>query len=56
MMLSRVSVLGNLDWGQFLVKLVLCVITGTFLSVLAAVPPAIRAAKMQPIDAMRTEV
>jgi putative ABC transport system permease protein len=56
MLLTKVSVLGALDWGQFVMRLAMCVVIGTVLSVLAAVPPAVRAAKMQPIDAMRTEV
>jgi ABC-type lipoprotein release transport system permease subunit len=56
MLATRTSVLGNLDWGTFLVRLATCVVIGTILSVVAALPPAIRAAKMQPIDAMRTEV
>lgn len=56
MLLGGLSVLGHLDWGQFFVKMLVCIVVGTFLSVMAAVPPAIRAAKMQPIDAMRTEV
>jgi predicted lysophospholipase L1 biosynthesis ABC-type transport system permease subunit len=56
MLLTNVSVLGNMDWGQWTLRLVICVITGTILSVVAAVGPAIRAAKMTPIDAMRTEV
>ncbi len=56
MLLTNVSVLGKLDWGQWFLRLVVCVIIGTILSVIAAVGPAIRAAKMTPIDAMRTEV
>ena len=56
MLLTKVSVLGNLNWLQFLINLGICILIGTFMSVLAAVPPAMRAAKMAPIDAMRTEV
>ncbi len=56
MLLTKISVLSHLDWAQWLVKLVLCVVIGTVLSVVASVGPAMRAAKMQPIDAMRTEV
>jgi ABC-type lipoprotein release transport system permease subunit len=56
MLLTRMSVLGSLDWVAFVVRLGTCVVIGTILSVLAAVPPAVRAAKMQPVDAMRTEV
>lgn len=48
--------LGKLAWGQALMYVVVCVILGTILSITAALPPAIRAARMQAIDAMRTEV
>ncbi len=56
MLLTNIGVVGHLDWGQWFLRLGLCVIIGTILSVVAAVGPAIRAAKMTPIDAMRTEV
>jgi ABC-type antimicrobial peptide transport system permease subunit len=56
MLLTNISVWGNLDWGAWVLRLVFCVVIGTILSVMAAVGPAIRAAKMTPIDAMRTEV
>ena len=55
-LLTNLSVLGNLNWGAALLNLLACVGIGTFLSVAAAIPPAMRAAKMQAVDAMRTEV
>ena len=56
MLLTGLSVLGSVDWMALLGRLLVCVALGTFLSVVAAVPPALRAAKMQAADAMRTEV
>lgn len=44
------------NWGKGLLYMLGCIALGTFLSVAAALPPAIRAAKMQAVDAMRTEV
>lgn len=55
-MLTNLGVLGRLDWGLLLLYFLACVVIGTVLSVAAAVPPALRAAKMQAVDAMRTEV
>ncbi|BCM91361.1 ABC transporter permease YtrF [Abditibacteriota bacterium] len=54
--LTNLSVTGTLDWVSALLNLLACVAVGTFLSVAAAIPPAMRAAKMQAVDAMRTEV
>lgn len=54
--LTNLSVVAKLDWGAVMTNLVLCVAIGTFLSIAAALPPALRAAKMQAVDAMRTEV
>jgi predicted lysophospholipase L1 biosynthesis ABC-type transport system permease subunit len=48
--------LGEMDWGAWILRFGFCIIVGTILSVVAAIGPAIRAAKMTPIDAMRTEV
>ena len=56
MLLTNLSAAANMNWGAWLLRLATCVLIGTFLSVIAAVGPAIRAAKMTPIDAMRTEV
>ena len=55
-LLTNLSVLGSLNWGAAIMNLLGCVAVGTFLSVAAAIPPAMRAAKMQAVDAMRTEV
>jgi len=55
-LLTNIGAIGSMDWGQWFLRLLACVVIGTVLSVVAAVGPAIRAAKMTPIDAMRTEV
>ncbi len=55
-LLTNLSVLGSLNWAAALLNLLGCVAVGTFLSVAAALPPAMRASKMQAVDAMRTEV
>lgn len=54
--LTNLSHVGNANWGSIMIYLVSCILMGTFLSVAAALPPAIRAARMQAVDAMRTEV
>lgn len=46
----------RLNWGQLLLYLLGCIGIGTVLSIVAAMGPAIRAAKMAPVEAMRTEV
>ena len=56
MLLTKTSLLGSINWMDWIVKLVFCVVIGTLLSIVASVGPAMRAAKMEPIDAMRTEV
>lgn len=55
-LLTKFSVLGNMDWLKFLAYLAFCIVIGTILSIIAAVLPAIRAAGMPPADAMRSEV
>jgi ABC-type antimicrobial peptide transport system permease subunit len=55
-LLTSFRVWGELNWGAFLFYLVACVVVGTLLSIAAAVPPALRAARMQAVDAMRSEV
>jgi putative ABC transport system permease protein len=55
-LITNLGVIGNLNWSGVLLQLLMCIAIGTFLSVGAAVPPALRAAKMQAVDAMRTEV
>ena len=56
MLLTGLGVLGTVDWPSLLMRFGICVILGTLLSVIAAVPPALRAARMQAADAMRTEI
>lgn len=56
MLLTGIGVLGNLQWGKFLMYLLVCVAIGTILSILAAIPPAWRASNMPPADAMRSEI
>jgi predicted lysophospholipase L1 biosynthesis ABC-type transport system permease subunit len=56
MLLTGLGVLGTVDWPNLLMRFGICVILGTLLSVIAAVPPALRAARMQAADAMRTEI
>lgn len=55
-LISNLGLVGKLDWGGILLNVLYCVVIGTFLSIAAALPPAMRAAKMQAVDAMRTEV
>ena len=55
-LMTRISAWPKLDWGMLLIYLVGCVVIGTILSIVAALGPAIRAAKMPPADAMRTEI
>lgn len=56
MLLTAISVWGKLDWLSFISSVGLCIVLGTVLSIIAAVGPAMRAAKMPPADAMRTEI
>ncbi|MBV9470201.1 MAG: FtsX-like permease family protein [Abitibacteriaceae bacterium] len=56
MLLTGIGVLGRLNWVQLLIYLGICVGIGTVLSIVAAIPPAWRAANMHPADAMRTEI
>lgn len=55
-LISNLGYVTKLNWGTALGYFVGCIILGTILSIGAAVPPALRAAKMQAIEAMRTEV
>ncbi|HEX8833867.1 MAG TPA: FtsX-like permease family protein, partial [Abditibacteriaceae bacterium] len=55
-LLTKIGVWGNLDWVKLLLYLLSCIVVGTILSIVAAVGPAMRAAKMQPADAMRSEI
>lgn len=55
-LLTNFQYITALNWGGVLLQLLMCVVIGTVLSIGAALPPALRAAKMQAVDAMRTEV
>jgi len=55
-LITNIGVITSLNWGGVLLQLLMCVVIGTVLSIGAALPPALRAAKMQAVDAMRTEV
>ena len=50
------SVAAKMDWGQMIMYLVLAVVIGTVLSLLAAIAPAIRAARMRPAVALQSEI
>jgi predicted lysophospholipase L1 biosynthesis ABC-type transport system permease subunit len=54
--LLRGGALGRLDYSMLLEYFLLSLALGTALSVLAALPPAIRAAKLPPASALRTEI
>lgn len=56
MMLTALDTWGKLNWIHLLMYLGLSIIIGTMMSIIAAVPPALRAARMQAVDAMRTEI
>jgi putative ABC transport system permease protein len=55
-LLTNFRLWGNLDWGKLLLSIVGCVTVGSILSIIAAVGPAIRASRMPPADAMRSEI
>jgi ABC-type antimicrobial peptide transport system permease subunit len=44
------------NWLQLLIYVGVCIALGTVLSIIAALGPAMRASKMPPADAMRTEI
>lgn len=50
------AVTAKMDWGQMLVYLAFAVFIGCVISLIAAVPPAVRAARMPPAAALSTEV
>ena len=50
------GVAAMMDWGQMLGYILIALGIGMFLSLVAAVPPAMRAAKMPPAAALATEV
>jgi hypothetical protein len=57
-MLSRFGAVfnGNFDWLKLLMYIGVCIAIGTVLSIVAALGPAMRASRMPPADAMRTEI
>ena len=55
-LITKISAWHNMNWGLLLIYLLSCIGIGTVLSVVAAMGPAIRAARMAPVEAMRTEV
>jgi predicted lysophospholipase L1 biosynthesis ABC-type transport system permease subunit len=55
-LITKISAWGNMDWGKLLLAWLFCIVIGTVLSIVAAMGPAMRAARMQPADAMRTEI
>ena len=50
------SVVGKISWGQLLLYLLLALVVGAVLSLLSAIPPAVRAAHMPPAAALRSEI
>jgi putative ABC transport system permease protein len=50
------SVSAKVDWAQMIVFMVCSVIIGAVLSLLSAIAPSIRAARMPPAAALRTEI
>ena len=50
------GVAAMMNWGEMLVYILIALVIGMFLSLVAAVPPAMRAAQMPPAAALATEV
>ncbi len=50
------SVTAQMDWGQMLTYLLLCIVIGTVLTLISAIAPAVRAARMRPAAALQTEI
>ena len=55
-MVRQAGVAAMMDWSQMLIYLLYALGIGTVLSLVAAVPPAVRAARMPPAAALSTEV
>jgi putative ABC transport system permease protein len=55
-LIKQSGVVAMMDWGQMLVYMLIALAIGMFLSLVAAVPPAMRAARMPPAAALATEV
>jgi putative ABC transport system permease protein len=47
---------GLIPWAEIVKLIGVCMLAGTFLTIVGALYPAWRAAKMQPVDAMRAEI
>ncbi len=50
------SVAAKMDWGDMLTYLLISVLIGTVLSLIAAIAPAVRAARMRPAVALQSEI
>ena len=50
------SVAAKMDWGQMLTYLLFCILIGTVLSLISAIAPAMRAARMRPAAALQSEI
>jgi putative ABC transport system permease protein len=50
------AITSRIAWGNVALELLLTLVIGTVLTLLAAIPPAINAAKMPPAAALRTEI
>ncbi|MGD9498506.1 MAG: ABC transporter permease [Armatimonadota bacterium] len=55
-MLRERGVAAMMDWGEMGIYLLAALVIGTLLSLIAAVPPAVRAARMPPAAALATEI
>ncbi len=53
---GSLSVAAKMDWGQMLTYLLLCVLIGTVITLISAIAPAVRAARMRPAVALRSEI
>ena len=50
------GVMGHVPWPTILERGLMAIVLGSFLSLMGGILPAYRAAKMEPVDAMRLEV
>ncbi len=50
------SITAKMDWGQMLIYIGIALVIGCVISLIAAVPPAVRAARMAPAVALTTEI
>jgi len=56
MIKAGTSIAAKMDWGQMLTYIGIAIVIGCVISLVAAVPPAVRAARMAPAVALSTEV